>query len=238
MMILWQGKSRFNPTQNISVVAITKTDNVKTGDMIQTFIIPEAEFVKREDEANRQIVCGDCPFLKAHACYVNLAFPVLAVWNKLRTKGYPKLDLNTFKDRAVRMGSYGEPVLIPFQLFVKVVNTARMWTGYTHAWQNKWAQRYRKYLMASVHTVADKDTANKMGWRTFRVIKSLDQQLPDEVICPASKEYHEKAGKKMACAECKLCCGTSSRSPKNVCIVAHGSRAVFHNLMRLLDQAA
>ena len=56
------------------------------------------------------------------------------------------------------------------------------------------------------------------GRRTFRVIADLGHIDPArEVLCPASKE----AGRRTTCAECKLCAGTATRSPKSVAIVMH-----------------
>lgn len=233
-MVIWQGKSRFATTEDISVVAVMKTENGKTGDMVQTFIMPDKEFVRKEDRANRKIVCGNCPLLDAGACYVNVAWAVLAVWKKLRAGRYPKLDLNAFKDRAVRLGSYGEPVLMPLTLFQAIIKIAKCWTGYTHAWENDWAQPYQQYLMASVQTAKQKAEANAKGWKTFRTVASIEDKLPDEVLCPASAEYLAIAGKKATCEQCRLCCGRTSVTQKNVCIVAHGSKAIKGNLLELL----
>jgi hypothetical protein len=56
------------------------------------------------------------------------------------------------------------------------------------------------------------------GHRTFRVITGLaDLDHANEILCPASKE----AGARTTCAACRLCGGTSTKSPKSIAIPMH-----------------
>jgi len=70
--------------------------------------------------------------------------------------------------------------------------------------------------MASVDTAVEAIEAQKMGWRTFRVRDEADPIMPNEIMCPASKE----AGFRTKCAQCVLCAGTT-RKAKNIAIIAH-----------------
>ena len=78
-------------------------------------------------------------------------------------------------------------------------------------------------LMASVHTEEQKNRANRIGCRTFRVLSAGDKPLPDEIICPATKE----GGAKTTCIKCMLCNGNKSTDifvdkRKNIAAYAHG----------------
>src|SRR6202041_2364929 len=181
-MIIWQGKSRFKQKENVSVVATFNSDNKKTGkEMIQTWILPEKEFIKSESRENRIAVCGSCPLIAARACYVNFSKAVLSIWNKLNRKEYPEFNLNPFRDRMVRLGSYGEIVNTPINLIRRILKVSSGHTGYTHSWAKKWAQPWSEYLMASCTSLTEKNNANALGWRTFRVVKSLKDIVDDEV---------------------------------------------------------
>jgi len=70
--------------------------------------------------------------------------------------------------------------------------------------------------MASVDTAVEAIEAQKMGWRTFRVHDEAAPIMPNEIMCPASKE----AGFRTKCAQCGLCAGTT-RKAKNIAIIAH-----------------
>ena len=78
-------------------------------------------------------------------------------------------------------------------------------------------------LMASVHTEAEKARANRIGCRTFRVLSPGDKPLPDEILCPATKE----GGAKTTCIKCMLCNGNKSTATftdkrKNITAYPHG----------------
>jgi hypothetical protein len=102
-------------------------------------------------------------------------------------------------------------------LLAKIASRASGWTGYTHRWQQPWAQGYKAFLMASADDVELQIRARGMGWRTFRVAPAgSDWKMSDEISCPASKE----AGAKVQCADCRLCAGTS-KPAKSIVIQMH-----------------
>jgi len=78
--------------------------------------------------------------------------------------------------------------------------------------------------MHSADTLEDADLAWQIGWRTFRVIRNLNELNKDkEILCPASEE----AGKKTSCIKCGLCAGTTTKSNKSIAIVAHGNGSKY-----------
>ena len=93
------------------------------------------------------------------------------------------------------------------------------WTGYTHNWMYATAQHLKNKCMASCHTHDDVAKAAALGWRSFRTSSDINDKLPNEILCPASKE----AGRRTTCSQCKLCDG--KRGPddkrKNIFIVMH-----------------
>lgn len=91
-------------------------------------------------------------------------------------------------------------------------------TGYTHQWKRA-AAYLARFCMASTHTKEEVNEANNKGFRSFRTAKSIDDMLPNEILCPASKE----AGHKTTCDRCQLCDGSRGEDDKrkNIFIVMH-----------------
>jgi hypothetical protein len=67
--------------------------------------------------------------------------------------------------------------------------------------------------MASVDTLEKKEEANKLGYRTFRILRKGDIPVRDEVMCP-----NPKLGTQ--CRTCGLCGGLRVKA-KNVAIPMH-----------------
>jgi hypothetical protein len=220
-------------TESIAVIATglkRKSANVKTGAMVQVWILNRADSpVISVKNGSDQNVCFDCVHrgtdgFKDRTCYVNVAQGPNAVWKAYRAGNYPFLPIDryaeVFQGRTVRLGAYGEPVLIPMPIIEALTSASKGWTGYTHQWRNPQFQSYRAYVMASCDRVQDSIDAKSMGWRHFRVRTSAQELLPGEIMCPASEE----SGKRTTCEKCKLCSG--SRGPrearKNIAIIVHG----------------
>jgi hypothetical protein len=117
----------------------------------------------------------------------------------------------------LRLGAYGDPAAIPFEVWRALLQATRSWIGYTHSWR-VCDPRFKTIVMASVDTVDEFVTAGLKGWRTFR-IRHRDEPLiaGAEFQCPASDEM----GHRTTCAECRLCRGTSSPA-RSVAIFPHG----------------
>jgi len=234
-MILYEGESKLDG-KNIVVVLTgleRKSNNPKTGDMLQTFImrqdIAPNEALKTGDDYS---VCGDCKHrpINKGKCYVNVWQAPLQVWKKYKRGGYDKPSESQIREavtgRMVRLGAYGDPMAVPMRVWTNVIKTAKGHTGYTHQWDmfstnnGKW----QALVMASADTPEEARHAKQKGFRYFRVmpkntpLKDLEDIIKQaEVLCPASKE----AGEKTQCAKCKLCSGTTSKSWKSIAIVQH-----------------
>lgn len=234
-LILWEGAS---PLDNapIAVIAIglaSGSTNSKTGNLLQTYIIrtdvSPIEAVKAGLDAS---ICGDCkhgpgsPYA-LRSCYVNLGQGPRAVFDGYQRGIYPRADLcaditAAGRGRKVRLGTYGDPAMVPLWVWNALLQDAIGHTGYTHQWRAHWAQDMRGIVMASADTDAEGNQARAMGWRTFRVRTDAQQVNPGEFTCPASKE----AGYRKTCATC-LACDGAQRGPKQASpvIIVHGSLA-------------
>jgi hypothetical protein len=203
-----------------------KSANLKTGNMIQIFILykhenPYLATVSGNDKA----VCFDCPLRPSIArpagktpCYVKTIHAPASIWKAYNRGNYSLLtDYSIFGGRKVRFGAYGEPVLIPFKIVREIAVYSFGWTGYTHQWKSPLYQAYKAYFMASCDE-SDYELANSMGWRAFIVKpESTVFEQGTAAVCPASKEF----GKKLNCVDCLACSGLTGRGKKNIQINLH-----------------
>jgi hypothetical protein len=217
----------------IIVVAITKSTNRKTGDMVQTYIlrsdIAPVLALKSGDDSS---ICGDCkhrPILGG-ACYVNVGQGPRAVFEAFSRGRYPQSPDKARElsaGRMVRLGTYGDPAAVPAQVWENLIGLSAGHTGYSHQWQNpalpaEHRARISALCMASADTENERARALALGFRTFRVRLESSPVLPGEFVCPASDE----GGKRRTCDTCKACDGTA-RGPLQASpvIVVHGSKA-------------
>jgi len=244
-IILWQGKSLLDG-ERIACIAtgiFNKTENTKTGDMIQTYIIrrdihPMLAHRLGEDKS----ICGDCKHKEQSTCYVNLCHGPIGVFHALidgSYRDYQDDDLELFRGRNVRIGSYGDPAAVPYEVWENICSVVSGYTGYSHQWNNKKTdQRLKNICMASVDSIVgynkEYEKAKTMGWRTFRVfaddkgVSVYDVKQDDEIVCPASKE----AGVLTTCEKCNLCCGLNRSNGKNVVINHHADSEVMGSMWR------
>lgn len=199
--------------------------NAKTGPMAQAWILradlpPMAAKRQNLDDA----VCGDCKLRgrdgRDSGCYVPVWFGPNNVYRALAS--YPVVtwaELEALLEgRAVRLGAYGDPAAIPFEVWQRIVRSAATWVGYTHAWR-RCDTRFKAIVMASVDTEDEWVIAGLAGWRQFRIRRTVADPLiaGAEFVCPASDE----GGHRSTCAMCRLCRGQSSPA-RAVVIAAHG----------------
>jgi hypothetical protein len=227
---IYRGQSQIDgkPIKAIVTGTLRPSQNKKTNDMLQLWILPESskpsDAISNGDDVS---VCGACvhrPIKIAEAkakattqaeidaiaapCYVEAGKAPNGVWKA----SYP--DHGEAKRKPpIRFGAWGEPTAIPVDIIAGYTEDGH--TGYTHRWR-ECDQRFSQYLMASVDSDAEYDEAIAMGWRTFRVRKWWEPLLPGEMICPASEE----GGYRTTCNPCLLCSGTSKKA-KNVAIIEH-----------------
>ena len=205
----------------------TRSKNDKTGDMFQTWVLVKdihpVEAAKIGADAS---ICGDCPRrpINDNTCYLVLWKAIASMWNAYQSGRYEKVtpaqvaDMirNHKRTKKLRIGSYGDPLAVPSEVFKPLIDAAESFTGYTH--QVKRANKeWSKYVMASADTKQQALDYQAAGFRTFRVRAEKSTLLPNEIACPASKE----AGRISSCAKCSLCMGTTSKSKKSVAIIEH-----------------
>jgi hypothetical protein len=222
--ILWEGPSAFDGAPIVVILTgITdRSANEKTGDELQTWILRQD--VKPNDATKTgesQSVCGNCQHqpIYNNTCYVRVYQAPRNIWSTYKNGRYNYFsqdDLNLIKGRVLRMGSYGDPAMVPNDVWSQLLNVCSAHTGYTHQWRQAFAESYRGILQASCDGLQDYLDATAHGWRTF-LVKPADAEAPAGTVhCAASAER----GKKTTCALCHLCDGDSA----NVVINGHGSR--------------
>jgi hypothetical protein len=233
--VFYRGPSMLDGAPIIAILTGTgkASRNEKTGALLQTWIIREDVAPTDAIHSGADVsVCGDCPHRGrvvdgrnvGRSCYVTVFHAPLNVFKSYHRGIYPTVDPETARDmvagRMVRLGSYGDPAAVPFEVWQTMLANVQAKTGYTHQWR-ACDPRFAQYTMASCDTQADHDEAKAKGWRTFRV-RTADEALnAREIVCPASSE----AGKKTTCAACRACGGHTAKARVDVAIVAHGMAA-------------
>jgi len=231
-VILYEGPSMLDgaPIVVIATGIRTGSTNVKTGAMIQTYILrsdlPPIDAVRSGDDAS---VCGGCVHRgdgtgKERSCYVTLMHGPRGVWAAYKRGSYASADdldpRAAVADRMVRLGTYGDPAAAPADMWKALVATAKGWTGYTHQWRTIDAATWHPLVMASADSLTDMADAHALGYRTFRVTPIGEVAIKGvEIVCPASHE----AGQKTECIDCKACMGTSAKARVSIQIQAHGT---------------
>lgn len=230
--VIYNGPSLYDG-KPIVVIAQTSSDNRKTGNMVQTYILrSDIDPVSASRLGEDSSICGNCPHMGkpnptsnkgqavGRSCYVTLAHGPLGKYKAFKVGKYPEAFGHAAiraigLGRMVRLGTYGDPSAVPSYVWESLLSACEGWTAYTHASKNPMPET----VMTSADSLAQAESAWERGERTFRVVKSLASIVKGkEVLCPASEE----AGKRVTCESCKLCGGASVRG-KSVAIVAHGT---------------
>lgn len=200
----------------------TPSDNRKTGDMIQVWILCKAEDpVTAIRTGLDRLICGSCVHRGdghggSRSCYVNVGQAPLGIYRAWKAGKYPTLQfMDIFAGRKVRFGAYGDPTWIPLPLALAIAGVSSGWTGYTHQWRKPSLQPWKTILMASVDSVAELVIARSLGWSTFRV---GSEAQPSEQLCASDRDG-------TPCAVCLLCAGARG-GLESVHIPPHGKGAV------------
>lgn len=249
--ILYRGKSLIDGSP-IVVVAVYTNFNKKTAAMVQTYILRDDMDPRVANQTGADYaICGNCPLrgkalsdtpvfvekfnkqtgknyvrvplATERACYVNLGQGVLQVYKALQNGNYPVLTPAQARSlglgRMVRIGTYGDGAAVPAKVWHNLLTDSIGHTGYTHQWASKMRSALPELYMASVHSLDESVAAANLGFRSFRI----GEATAGDVICPASVE----GGYRSTCEKCGLCAGTSSKSPRNIVIMAHGSGRAY-----------
>ncbi len=242
-IILWEGKSKLADHRQVNIVVIAvglkDSKNRKTGKMLQTYILlQDVDPVEAIKLGFDGAICGKCVHrgdkgFSGRTCYVNVGQGVMAVWRCYERGNYPKVESiedirKVGEGRKVRLGTYGDPMAVPAEIWEALISRSAMHTGYTHQWKRARGARWQKLVMASADTLGDKVAAHAKGWRTFRVNRD-GVKTKGEAHCPASEEM----GKILQCDTCGACNGTRTGRKGSITIAAHGSQASERNLDKL-----
>lgn len=208
-MVLWEGESLVDGSP-ITLHGTINSTNRKTGPMGQTWIMrrdinPMAAIKSGQDVS----VCGDCPLRSSinGGCYV---VPMHGPNNIFKSNDRTHKDV--FKSwilhYGMRVGSYGDPVVIPFSIWEEYLISSAFVTGYTHLWSTlNIDQRWKDWIMAS--TEGDNwEVAVAQGWSVFNI--QTNDNIP-----PHSSKCNSSAG---GCFHCKKCNGRNG----NVFTYPHG----------------
>jgi len=241
--IIYSGPSLIDG-KPIVVVAIIKSSNQKTSDMVQTYILrSDVDPLTASRTGEDYSICGNCTHrgeptndaskkqAQERSCYVTLCRGPLQVFKAFKRGAYPTASPEEIKrigaDRMVRLGTYGDPLACPQSVWDTVISDSLGHTGYSH--QFGLVQGDYSKVMISADSKTEAYQHHENNRRTFRVIPVstwVDQGksalLNSEILCPASKEMDYRT----TCDKCKLCSGGTVG--KSIAIVSHGtSRNMF-----------
>ena len=250
-MSLWDGE----PIVAILTGISRPSSNPKTGDMLQVWILrSDMHPVEALKTGADQSICGNCPHRldedNHRTCYVNIMAPS-AIWRTYKAGKYGILTDDSVvrawsssssrsrfigqsldsivRGRAVRIGAYGDPAMLPAHYWLNWFKSAGITTGYTHMWDHI-DPEYAKFCMASVDSEEEREKAQELGYRTFRVLDKHEYpEAGNEIPCPASAEQ----GYSTTCNRCGLCDGSradhSNRIP-SITITVHGVGAKYFRI--------
>lgn len=219
--VLYNGPSALNG-KPIVAIATMDTTNVKTGNMVQVWILSNEGL--KPTEATKQgldvSVCGGCKHRQGigGACYVNLGQAPRAVYEGYQ-RGIYSHDLDSFymaiQSRKVRLGAYGDPAALPECIVDEIAQQALGVTGYTHQWRSKRFQWALKYCQASVDSMHEVELLQRIAPKAgyFRVT-SGDTMLQNEIQCLSDTHG-------ISCLDCGKCDGKGQK----IVIGVHGSLA-------------
>lgn len=228
-MILYDGPSMLDG-KRIICIATAGTNNRKTGDMIQTWILrADMDPIEASATESDSTVCGDCPHRrsKGGSCYVTLHQAPLGVWKAWwrgsyapGTPGHRRVERALADGVPIRMGAYGDPVAVPVEVWKAfLARSSGGHTGYTHQWRLPVAEAFRTLVMASCDTVDDIACASASGWRYFAVLAPNEPPPLRSVECLSD-------ARDISCADCRICNGARpdrDTQPVFVWIRAHGA---------------
>ena len=235
--VIYRGPSLLDG-KPIAVIAITKSKNIKTANMIQTYILRANIDPRKANRTGQDYsICGTCPHrgtttkldtgLAANrTCYVRIDQGPLNIYRTMHRGRYPDAFGHATisalgAGRMVRIGTYGDGAAVPSYVWDSLTSAAKGHTAYSHQIATPGSEFNDARYMVSADSEAAARTAWTHGRRTFRVIKAAADIIKgSEIMCPASKE----AGYRTTCDKCGLCGGAAIKA-KSIAIIAHGSGA-------------
>lgn len=239
-IVLYRGPSMLDGSP-IVVIASTGSSNVKTGPMVQTWIMradmhPSEASKRGADES----ICGNCP--RRHSlggdCYVQIVHAPRSTWESWNNQGQPGENWDSpgamvalqqdALTHGLRLGSYGDPMAVPHTVWQDLIAALqpRKVVGYTHQWHRDLANNtiahdrwFREHLMASCDTAQQASDARALGWRYFLAVPEGTLMPARTIQCPATR-----AENPLTCTQCGACNGAGTGA--SVMLFEHGMRSL------------
>lgn len=204
---------------------VWSTENPKTGPGWQLAILDRDTHPHQAIKEGKDVsVCGKCPLRNSNpvtgqrACYVTtMALGQMFKKTADRQANPDKVPASQY----TRLGMYGDPAMLPFDVVNLVAKAAKKHSGYTHQWREKWYdKRFDGLVMRSVETLEQAQACWGEGARTFRVdLEGIGPQ-PGEAVCP------NEVDRFITCSRCGLCNGVGENGEraniKSIVITPHG----------------
>lgn len=217
-VVLYKGESVLDGSPIVVLAKTSSTTNEKTGNMIQTYILRDdihpMEAIKTKKDSS---VCGNCPHRRSlgGACYV-VPTGTGSIYKSYKNGKYAtysnELHSHLFNERSIRIGTYGDPAAVPFEVWKNILKFTKNHTGYTHQLGHKnFDKRIAEICMVSCDTENQAKKAQKQGFKTFRVKTENMPNLQSEIDCIFDINNTK-------CIDCGLCDGKTV----NIVINVHG----------------
>jgi hypothetical protein len=237
--VVWSGASLIDDSPIVLILTgfVSPTSNRKTGRfMIQSWIIRQDILPTYAAKSGQDFsVCGSCNLRlsKRGICYVNL-LGVNNIYRAYRSGNYAQFGINELEvlkryRYPIRIGSYGDPTAVPFDVWEPIILASKKYTGYTHRFKDC-DVRWKQYLMASVESEAEAKYAQANGWRTFRIIAPDAPLSNNEILCRHTEDD------RATCDSCLLCDGASSKP--NIADRVHGLNWKVSNFLKYIESNA
>lgn len=254
-VLFWVGPSVYDPDTTIMIV-VNKLqgdgNNTKTGGMANvSALVKDVDPVAAKKLGLDYALCFECP-LRAGACYVQLLWHgFVATWKAVQTCFQPDVP-SRYEDDAdkviklleagegpTRFGAYSNMSSAPFEVTEQILEVVghRGWTMYLADWKTC-DQRFRKFAMASVHTVEDAILATQMGWRFYFSYLQAEHDDVQAQLKAAGIKSNEcpEAYSDISCAECLRCDGMQDDDRRaSIYNFAHGGGAVMNSFRKMRE---
>ena len=224
--VFYEGPSLIDPTKKVVGIMTGlqhRSQNKKTDDLIQTFVLPtDSHPIEARKTNNHNHFCGDCIHVANDTCYVDWGKAPSQVWGCYKRGNYARFDPyihgQYLRGRMMRCGSAGEPTAVPIDVWDNLLQSSRIrsHTGYTHRWRIC-DQDYRHLFLASCDTPEDTVEAMDMGWRFFfagPIPWVTEVNKNGSLLCESQVS---------TCADCSNPCNPQSKVTRGVTIPVHGT---------------
>lgn len=250
-IVIYSGPSMLDGSP-IVVLASTGSSNVKTGQMVQTWIMrgdrhPSDISATKDDSS----VCGMCP--RRHAlggdCYVQIVHAPRSVWESWDRQGRPGTNWTEqgailplqqdARDHGLRIGSYGDPMAVPFTVWADLIDALApsKIVGYTHQWNRAWS-------FVTTPGSVSRHTPESYEWFKGNVMASVDSVA--EAVLARSLGWRfflatdsndpqidrviqcpaTRDQNPLTCRTCGICNGAQGKSTRaSVYLLEHGMRS-------------